>query len=160
MPWNLRAIAEIVAVISVVLSLIFVGVELRQSTNVAKASSYREITEGLAEQRIFWASDPEVTTIYYAYATGRASELDEVQRRRLDFIITNIFSSYENAYFSRSYGVIGDTEWKRFEAGACTHYQTMKKNSDAKFFFISDEFIHYLDERCDARSQLSDEKIE
>ena len=85
MNWNLRTIAETVAVSSVVLSLIFVGVELRQNTNVAKASSYREITDGLAEQRIFWASDPEVTTIYNAYATGRRSELDEVQKRRLDF---------------------------------------------------------------------------
>ena len=148
MNWNLRTFVEIVAVISVVLSLIFVGVELRQNTNVAKASSYREITAGLAEQRAFWASDPEVTTIYYAYATADTTELDKVQRQRLNFILTNIFSSYENAFFSRSYGVIGDTEWKRFEAGACKHYRVVKK-IDAQFFFISEEFIQYLNAHCE-----------
>ena len=147
MKSNWRNIAELIAVVSVVLSLIFVGVELRQNTNVAKASSYREITEGLAEQRTFWASDPEVVAIYQAYAQGDISGLNDIQRTRLDFIVTSVFASYENAYFSRQYGVIGNVEWRRFESGACTHYQNVLR-SELKFYFLSEEFIQHLSAHC------------
>ncbi len=147
MNLNWRNLAEMIAVLSVVLSLIFVGVELRQNTNVAKASSYREITEGLAEQRTFWASDPEVAAMYQAYAQGDISDFSDVQRTRLDFILTNIFSSYENAYFSRKYGVIGDAEWQRFETGVCRHYQNVIE-AELNFYFLSEEFIQHLGVRC------------
>jgi len=46
---SVRVLGEVVAVVSVVLSLVFVGLQLRQSAVVARASAYQELSLTAAE---------------------------------------------------------------------------------------------------------------
>lgn len=43
-------------------------------------------------------------------------------------LVNDVMGIYENAYFANRYGIIGDEEWLRFQAGACIHYQTAVAN--------------------------------
>lgn len=147
MNWKLNRVAEVLAASSVVLSLLFVGFELQQNTNLTRANSYREITENLAENRSLIVSDPEISVIYEAYQNQKTSDLDERQLHRLSFLVGNQLTAYENAFFSRRYGIVGDSEWERLEGGVCVHFDRAI-NTSLWPRFLSAEFVQYLKNNC------------
>ncbi|MGB5103383.1 MAG: hypothetical protein WBO04_08690 [Steroidobacteraceae bacterium] len=54
-----------------------------------------------------------------------------------------------NAYFANRYGIIGDEEWLRFQAGACIHYQTAIANK-LSLRFTTPGSRRYLGDGCKA----------
>ena len=144
---NWRDITELIAVTSVILSLVFVGFELRQNSRIASAAEYREIMNRLDAQRSLLAEDPTLAEIYRHYQRQTTNELTEIEYQQLTFIVANILSTYEIAYFSRQYRVVGDSEWERFSSGACTQY--VRANSMGYIpLFLSSDFRSYLDGSC------------
>ena len=63
------------------------------------------------------------------------------------FIISNIISIYETAFFDHQYGFIGESEWSRLTSSACRHYLTAKENGLSSTL-ITDEFRESLVTTC------------
>jgi len=59
-----RAVGEIVAVISVVLSLLFVGLQLRQSTAATQAAAYQELGIATSEMLMTCPADQNYWQIW------------------------------------------------------------------------------------------------
>ena len=55
--------AEVVSGIAVVVSLVFLIIELRESTNVARASAYESSVDSLNTWRLTIAQDPELAEL-------------------------------------------------------------------------------------------------
>jgi hypothetical protein len=105
------SVAEIISGIAVVITLIFLVQGIRENTAIVRVSVY----EGLIQEINAWnhdrVRDPEVERIVSVLFSGDIEALDERDRSRLITFIQALFRTYERAYFSRQYGVIGEAEW-------------------------------------------------
>ncbi len=136
-----------VANLGVIAGLVFLGYEIRQNTNIAKASAYRENVQDIAAWRELFISDAEVAQLYATYSSAGLEALGDTDRSRIVAMVNNVMGVYENAYFARRYGIIGDEEWMRFQAGACIHYQKAVEN-ELSLRFTTPGFRKFLDESC------------
>lgn len=134
--------------LGVIAGLIFLAIELRQNTNIARASAYRENIQDIAAWRELTISDPELARIFGTYMHDGIGALDDEDRGRMTALVNNVMGIYENAYFGRRYGIIGDEEWLRFESGACGHYETAQRNK-LNLRYMTQGFRQFLDETCE-----------
>lgn len=141
----------LVANLGVIASLLFLGFEIRQNTNIAKASAYRENIQDIAEWRELLIADPEVARLFEIYSAEGLEALDETGQARIAAMINNVLGVYENAYFARRYGIVGEEEWLRFQSGACIHYQKAIENK-LSLRFTTPGFRRYLGETCKSQT--------
>ena len=109
---NMASIAEIVSAIAVVLSLLYVGYEIRQGTIVAKSSAYQSIHDS---EDAYWVSiseDPVLSTIWVAGLDGGIESLDPNQRAQFSISIRRLIYLYQNVHYQRRKGVIDDELWE------------------------------------------------
>jgi len=137
----------LVANLGVIAGLVFLGYEVRQNTNIAMASAYRDNIQDIAEWRELFISDAEVARLYATYSSEGLRALGDTDQGRIIAMVNNVMGVYENAYFARRYGIIGDEEWLRFQAGACIHYQKAVENK-LSLRFTTPGFRGFLDENC------------
>ena len=114
-PASLRQLTEIFAGVAVVITLIILVFEVRQNTEVARAASYAESMDGLTQWRLTMASDPELAALWEAYYL-RGERAEDF---RLNLLVSSLWGIYENAYYSNQRGLLGPSEWERFERQLC-----------------------------------------
>jgi hypothetical protein len=144
---DVAQVIHTLANVGVIGGLVFLGLEIRQNTNIAQATAYRENTQDIATWRSLILSDRELTRLYVAYTEDGIASLDELDRTRAAMLVNNVLGSYENTYFARNYGIVGDVEWTRFQSAACTHFRLARKNG-LRLPFLTSEFKEYLTESC------------
>ncbi|MCH6550073.1 MAG: hypothetical protein IH812_09640 [Proteobacteria bacterium] len=142
----------LIANLGVIAGLVFLGFEIRQNTNIAMADAYRENVQDIAEWRELTITNPDLSRLYRTYLRQGMQAVDEAERGRIDELIYNVMGSYENAFFARNYGIIGDEEWSRFQFGACIHYTTARENQ-LSLPFITAKFRKFLNEVCKSDDQ-------
>ena len=92
---SFRDVAEIIAVVSVIISLIFIGLEFRQNTIATRAAAYQELGMGVADVLFDLSDRPQVNRgmIYATQSLEKFASLsEEDQTRTIQFI--KYFSRY------------------------------------------------------------------
>jgi hypothetical protein len=138
----------LVANVGVIAGLLFLGYEIRQNTNIAKASAYRENIQDIAAWRELTITDPELARLYGLYMDKGRAALKDGEHGRVSGLVNNIMGVYENAFFARGYGIIGDEEWLRFQSGACLHFLIARKNQST-LRFVTPRFRKHLEDTCE-----------
>jgi hypothetical protein len=103
---NLAEIAEISQTLgsaAVVASLIFVGVQIRQNTNTARAVSHHAVSEALNRVNLLWARDGEVTRIWLLGMRDRQALTTE-ERWRFDSMVRAYLHVCETMYIQARLG--------------------------------------------------------
>ena len=139
-------LAEIIGGIAIVASLLFVGLQIQQNTNLSKANAYRETIQEIADWREMLATNSELRDCLRRYIDLESNNT-LTDCPMLGLMLNNIFGIYETAYFDKMYGFIGESEWSRLEAGVCVHYLTATSRK-FNFSYITEEFKGYLGENC------------
>jgi hypothetical protein len=150
---ELANIAEIASGIAVVVTLIFLIIGIRENTDVTRASMYSRNTDALIRVRDRVAADPDIAKWYQQLFNDELvrSDLEPHQYWQLGMVISNLFSVYENAYFSRQYGALGESEWRRFDTNICLQWRRMPSDiKDVLFNTMTEEFIDYVVDLCSA----------
>jgi hypothetical protein len=124
-------IAEIISAIAIVVSLIFVGLEIRQNTNATYAASYDNLLADIVDWRIAAATNPELARIV------------NEQNGAESLIWEAALQNFERAYVSRVYGRLGDREWARFEQNLCFQKSSAEMHNIEGNIF-SPEFWDFL----------------
>ena len=70
---NLRQIVELVGIVSIVLSLLFVGIEIQQNTNVATNQAYNDFGSRYQELTLSIAHDEELSSLIARIQEGETS---------------------------------------------------------------------------------------
>lgn len=78
MKTNWRTTSELIAAISIVLSLIFVGLEIQQSSSVARAEAILSFTSSMAEHSRAVAENEQLARIVYDMNTGALTNLADL----------------------------------------------------------------------------------
>ena len=109
---------EVVGILAIVASLVFVGIETRNSTEQAiltnralEIAAYQELMDNIAEMNRVQLQDAEVAALFYKsrYSPEELSELESYRMNRAHFLR---FRHGDMAYFQYERGAIDDTRLK------------------------------------------------
>lgn len=118
-------VAEVLGGIAIVITLIFLVLETRATTNAIQTQTYQTLTAELNDIRIEKSKTVNMEA-YLAYAQTSFTELSEQQQFRLIVIAEALWGIYESAYYAQNRGVLGGDEWYRFEAAICRNFKVDK----------------------------------
>ncbi len=139
-------ISEIVGAIAIVVSLIFVGLQVRDTSSAAYADTYDRLLADLGYWRMELATSPDAMRGWQAMSNPDGAEnQDPVVFQAGRFAIEAVVQIYERAYFAHFYGRLNDEEWGRFQRRMCNpqfHQLWVRANLNGELF--SREFWQYV----------------
>ena len=100
---ELGALGEFVAAIAVVITLIYLALQIRQNTRATRAASFHAITDSFNHVNISLAQTPDLARIWLAGATERSSLSDE-EKWQFDLICLSYFHVFETVHYQARVG--------------------------------------------------------
>jgi len=133
-------LAEIVSGTAVVITLVFLVIEVRENSDLIRANTFDRNIESLIDWRMQIVSNDSSLRAMADYWG-----IDDREALRQQMLVVNMWSIYEKTYYAQSYGLIGDAEWDRFETVICRYTDRQpdfwtKKVSQ----FLTREFRNYV----------------
>ena len=102
---DLGNIGEFVAAVGVIVSLIYLGVQIRQNTRSVRTASYQSWFDSYSNFSNTILANPELDALFHHGATDPDSLTPE-ERRHFDGISRRAFRLWENLYHHRLQGTI------------------------------------------------------
>lgn len=102
---ELAYISQIVGVIAVLASLIFVGLQIRQNTKAIKATSHHAITDSFNAINNLILSDPKVARIMRLTMAG-SEEMNEDERVSANYMLLANIRIFETLYYQYKNGTL------------------------------------------------------
>jgi dienelactone hydrolase len=112
---QLANIATIVEAIAVVASLIFIGLQIRQSTKLAKATNVQSLVNLSSPFNLLLAQDRKLTEVWVK-GSKQFDKLDEIDKTRYMFLLFHSMTLQEHIYYQRENHLIAESNyesWKR-----------------------------------------------
>ena len=111
MNWEaLGAISELVGAAGVIASLIYVGVQVRQNTRSMRAATYDSLVRSNGDWLAPIIQDAALAESFEA-AVDSWVEVEEAQRPRVMYLLTQLFRHWENAFFQHQQGTLAPSLW-------------------------------------------------
>jgi hypothetical protein len=98
--------------VGVILSLVYLSIQIRQNTRSARASTFQAIAFDAAQFNSFVVSDPETTRVFLA--GGRGDKLSEEDYFRFQQFLRTFFRFHDTLYFQFVQGMIGEDQWRGY----------------------------------------------
>ena len=108
-------IAEITGSIAIVISLVFVGYQMKQNTNAMYAISY----DNLLSDQFTWRMDIAKTPALIDSINANDIYAPGIGLKDFQLAVEANTQIYERAYLSYYRGVLGEEEWQRFDGNLC-----------------------------------------
>lgn len=117
---DLASLAEIISAVAIVISLIFVGIEIRRNTDAEFLSSHDRLLADNVNWRMALATNRETVEAFETYREAADREsVDPAIWRMGNHTAHSAVLNFERAYFARFYGRLGDSEWGRYQRIMC-----------------------------------------
>lgn len=104
---------QIIGLFGVIGSLIFVGLQLKQTQAIALSDTYQGRTANTIEANIGSISSPELLSGMSKIYVGRADELTMPEAVALEFHIGTVLTMYENNHLQYQAGFLSQEHWQR-----------------------------------------------
>ncbi len=143
------SIAEIVSGIAVVITIVFLVVGIRGNTEITRAAVYDRNIDSLNAWRLSVAQDEDLLRVWTAYLQDDTEGFTGEDHRRMDLILSALWGIYEKSYYSNQYGILGSSEWSRFEARLCpnsTESEELWQEVVARL--LTEEFVNFVRTLC------------
>jgi hypothetical protein len=108
---DLGNIGEFVAAAAVIVSLIYLAVQIRQNTKSVRAAALQDVIGGSASFVRDVYRDSELTRIWFSGSDDFQS-VTGIDRRRFHFLIVAYFRQAENMYSQSLKGLLKDEDWE------------------------------------------------
>ncbi len=156
MNWDaIGAIAELLASITVIITLIYLATQVRQASTNSRIAGARDAR---ATQNTWLRSvrgDPAVHALYRRGLKDRLA-LSSDERGRFDLLLLELFNDLDSHYHQFLSSTINEDQWQalmrtfRVITDAPGGYASWQKQKT----FCSDAFRHYMDELYIERNKL------
>ena len=108
---DLGNIGEFVAAAAVIVSLIYLAVQIRQNTKSVRASTYHSVNRAAHEMQMIVAGSETLSRVMIKAAREpEALSLDE--RLRFNMTMRSSFAWYEDIYFQYQQSMVGRDYWE------------------------------------------------
>ena len=114
-PAYIGAIAEVIAAAAVVISLIYVARQVRESTRQARLGSMQALYAQMQAAGSLTASDKDIARIFIDGLEGGMASLEKYEAVQFGQLSTHVFKAYEEAYHYMKEGVIEEPRLHGFE---------------------------------------------
>lgn len=142
-------VANIVGAIGVIVGFVFLTLEVKQNTEITRASTYDRSIDRLNDWRANVLRDPQVSRLYLAYSDSTTDQLSPEDQFRLQVLLTSLWGVYETAFYSHRYGVLGRSEWSRFQRQLCDHRAlNIPEWNRIVALRISGQFLTFIEHSC------------
>ena len=111
-------IAEIAGAAAVVMSLLYVGYELRQNTSTARVEAGQRLYE-LMNEVASWENELHLAAALVK-AESNFNELDAIEKRLITNLVWQNLNIWEQAYLSYQNGLLGEREWNAWNSSSCS----------------------------------------
>ena len=144
MEWG--ALGELIGGVAIVVSLIYVGLQIKQNTNALKLSTAHDATTDMADLNLLPAQHPEFADIFFR-GLQDINALKGSERLTLYGYFHKFFRTYENTYYQFTHGALESGPFKSITKqyifltslpGAQVYWQERKS-------WYNEEFQAYLD---------------
>ena len=139
---NWASIAEIVASIAVVISLLFVGFQVHKNTTEMQASQSNDLYEAMRDVDLTVLSNPNLMHAVDKGMNGRRSEMSVEEIVYFRNYLTSIFNIWEQAYFRADDGSMSNANYQGWEGSFLVHLQNgvTPEDLDSALLWFSEEF--------------------
>ena len=111
MDWNeVSTIADVLAAISLILTVVYLAIQIRKNTHATHSQTYHLATSALAEMAGIIGSNKELARIFRIGMTN-PDELDEDEFSQFGYLGISLFRRFENVFFQYQSGMIDDDFW-------------------------------------------------
>jgi hypothetical protein len=107
------AIAEAVGALTVVITLIYLTIQLRQNTLSQRAAVEQQISSGLSETFLVNA-DTDIPRIW-VLAYSNFDELTDIETKKFGFFLFAYLKQFEHAYIQYEMGNVSEVSWKAID---------------------------------------------
>lgn len=114
--------AEIIGAVGVVISLIYVGVGVRQNTDAVHVANHQALV-AMDMDKNEWLRDPEFAAIY-EIAREDFTKLSPVQLRQYLTLVADTLNAWEFAFITHNSGAMSDTIWNGWDGFYRSELQT------------------------------------
>jgi hypothetical protein len=109
-------VVQLLSAISIVVSLVYLAVQIRENTRAMRRAAARDVTRDLKDWGRFFIETPDLNELYLK-AIGQPQELTAAERFRFERVITYTFSSFEMALEYNKDGLLGDETIETYGQG-------------------------------------------
>ena len=110
MNWEVgAAVAEIVGAIAVVISLIYLALQIRAQTNLSKLAAQHEVSRGIREASLLFATE-DISDLFVR-GNKDFDSMPDAELVRLIVAITNLFRVWEEAFAEARDGHLEAANW-------------------------------------------------
>lgn len=143
------SIAEIVASVAVVITLIMLLIGIRENTAVIRADSYNDLLSNVDEQAHLILESERLTRIWRKYLQRDVNSLTDDERFTLLLLLRSTYRTFEKAYFAYGYGTVGPQEYSRFDVQACNHFDRISDDLWAQVGeVLNSDYKTHVEELC------------
>lgn len=101
-------IAEVVAALAVVVSLLYLGAQIQQNTRAVRAASYQEVANGVTDFQILIAQNNDLARIY-SQGMVNPQKLSPEELVQFEMVIGQLFTKFDAAIYLFNHQMI-DTD--------------------------------------------------
>ncbi len=136
---------EITGVVAVLLGLIFVGLELRQNSDLLRITATQTLAAEYGDALEVMAYEGEAACVY-ALGIAGLSNLNDAQRLRFFVQMFLIFRSAEQLHYYSLEGMVEDRVWRGFERQLLevANLAGVQEWWKVRSSWFSDEFQEYI----------------
>jgi hypothetical protein len=111
---DLGNIGELLGAIGVIVSLIYVALQIRQNTKSVRAATFQEAMRDIAAVADLAAHDPELARIWFSGVRDLES-LEWAERHRFGAYMLAFFRRVENVVYQTEQGILDRQSWEGFQ---------------------------------------------
>lgn len=159
MNWDaIGAIGEVTGAIGVIVSLVFVGFQIRKNTVASEAATYQASVGYDISMLMGLSSDSEQARIFNAYVwVAEATNLTDNDVTRAEYQMTALLRHLENLFLQHDLGMLSDDIWKTRKGLLdaiilSPGYERYRKTPSAQTF--DGEFLNYATKLRTARDSV------
>ena len=105
--------AEIIGAVAVVISLVYVGLSIRQNTEAIQVSNHHALV-AMDMEKNTWLRESEFAAIYVT-AREEPEKLSKVQMQQYSTFVADTLNAWEFAYITHSNGAMDETIWNGWD---------------------------------------------
>ena len=109
-----KGLVEVLGMVAVVGSLIFVGLEVRQNASATRGATQQQLSAAAREVTLLLA-EPDIAELWQRAASDRGS-LSAAEERSMFALALATFRVYEDAYYQFRIGNLDSELWRGWEA--------------------------------------------
>lgn len=118
---QLASIGEIIGGIGVVISLVYLSIQIRANTEAERTSTYQSIVSDFGALNNTMASTPELSHLF-VQAMENYHQLSSDEKARISQLFFQCFHYFENMFYQHQKGYLDEEVWLGWKRLMLTYY--------------------------------------